>query len=108
MLGPLPGPIQLHSNATPAAPDPVRVFYTAITRYRPLGIPHRKKIFWPLLSKRLARELDSLESCETDYDRRYGDFLRATQYKTGDPVVGGWTSCPTTRGRIENKWETAG
>jgi hypothetical protein len=85
VLGPLPGPIQLHSDATPAALDSVRVFYTAITRYRPLGIPHPKKMFWPLLSKRLARELDSLESCDADYYRRYGDFLRANQYKPATP-----------------------
>jgi hypothetical protein len=85
VLGPLPGLIQLHSNATEAALDPVRVFYTAITKYRPLGIPHPKNIFWPLLSKRLARELDSLESCGADYYRRYGDFLRANQYKPAIP-----------------------
>ncbi|HXX18982.1 MAG TPA: hypothetical protein VEJ46_06235 [Candidatus Acidoferrum sp.] len=85
VLGPLPGPIHLRSNTTQAALDAVRVFYAAITRYRPLGIPHPSKVLWPLLSKRLARELDSLESCDADYYRRYGDVLKANQYKPATP-----------------------
>ena len=81
VLGPLPGPVQVHSNATQPALDAVRVFYTAITRYRPLGIPYPKKVLWPLLSKRLAQELDNLRACNDDYYRRYGEILRAKHYK---------------------------
>jgi hypothetical protein len=85
VLGPLPGPIQVHSNATQPALDAVRLFYAAIFRYRPLGIPQPKKVLWPFLSKRLAQELDSLESCDADYYRRFGDVLKANQYKPATP-----------------------
>jgi len=44
-----------------------------------------KKALWPLISKRLVRELDTLQSCEDDYYRRYGDYLRANQYKPATP-----------------------
>jgi hypothetical protein len=85
VLGPLPGPIQVQSDATQAALDAVRVFYTAITRYRPLGIPYPKKVLWPLVSKRLAQELDDLGACNDDYYRRYGEILRAKHYKPATP-----------------------
>jgi hypothetical protein len=69
--------------AVRSALDAVRLFYTYITRYQQLGIPsgRAKKALWPLLSKRLAQQLDSLEACNEDYYRRYGEILRANTYK---------------------------
>ena len=80
-------PIQVRNNAPRLALDAVRSFYTSITRYRQLGIPHgrAKKALWPLLSTRLVQQLDSLETCEEDYDRRYGEILRAKTYKPATP-----------------------
>jgi hypothetical protein len=65
--------------------DVVRDFYTYIIKYRPLGIPNgqAKKALWPLMSKRLVRELETLQSCEDHYFRRYGEYLRANQLKPG-------------------------
>src|ERR1700756_682148 len=76
-------PGQEHRNSGRSPVEVVRVFYTYITRYRPLGIPRgrAKKALWPLMSKRLVRELDSLQACDDDYYRRYGDILRANVYK---------------------------
>ena len=78
---------QGHSNSSQSALDAVRVFYTYITRYKPLGIPQGrvKKVLLPLLGKRLVQELDSLQACEDDYYRRYGDILRANHYKPETP-----------------------
>lgn len=69
------------------AVDAVRVFYTYIIRYQPLGIPYgrTKKALWPLLSQRLVQELDSLQACEKDYYGRYGEILRKNQYKPSTP-----------------------
>jgi hypothetical protein len=80
-------PLRVHSNSSQSALDAVRVFYTYITRYRPMGIPEgrAKKALWPLLSKRLVQELDGLQACEDDYYRSYGDILRANQYKPATP-----------------------
>lgn len=78
-------PLPVHGNTSKSALDAVRVFYTHITRYRPLGIPYPKKVFWPLLSKRLGQELDSLRACDDDYYRRYGDILKANHYKPATP-----------------------
>ena len=52
-----------------------------------LGIPsgRAKKAIWPLLSKRLAEQLDSLGACDADYYRRYGKILRAKTYKPDTP-----------------------
>jgi hypothetical protein len=63
----------------------VQVFYTYVTTYCPLGIPkgRAKRALWPLMSKRLVRELETLQSCEDDYFRRYGEYLRANQFKPG-------------------------
>ena len=57
-------PLPVHSNTAQAALNAVRVFYTQITKYRPLGIPEgpARKALWPLLSKRLAQELDGLQA----------------------------------------------
>jgi len=80
-------PLQVRNNAPRAALDAVRVFYTHITRYRQLGIPYggAKKALWPLMSKRLAQELDGLWACNDDYYRRYGKILRANTYKPATP-----------------------
>jgi hypothetical protein len=79
--------LRVHSNTSQSALDAVRVFYTYITRYRPIGIPQgpAKKALWPLLSKRLVQELESLQACEDDYYRRYGDVLEANHYKPATP-----------------------
>lgn len=80
-------PLRVHSNASQSALDAARVFYSYITRYRPIGIPEgrAKKALWPLLSKRLVQELDSLQACDDDYYRRYGETLKANQYKPATP-----------------------
>jgi len=80
-------PLQVRSNAPQSALEAVRLFYTYITRYPQLGIPsgRAKKALWPLLSKRLAQQLDSLEACDADYYRRYGEILRAKTYKPDTP-----------------------
>jgi hypothetical protein len=80
-------PLQVRTNAPLSALDAVRVFYTYITRYQQLGIPYgrAKKALWPLLSKRLAQQLDSLEACDEDYHERYGEILRANTYKPATP-----------------------
>lgn len=80
-------PLPVRSDTPQSALDAVRVFYTYITRYRQLGIPHgrAKKALWPLLSKRLAQQLHSLEACDEDYYRRYGEILRANTYKPETP-----------------------
>jgi hypothetical protein len=80
-------PVQIRSNAPRSALDAVRVFYTYITRYQQLGIPYgrAKKALRPLLSKRLAQQLDNLEACDEDYYRRYGEILRANTYKPATP-----------------------
>jgi hypothetical protein len=80
-------PLQIRGNASQSALDAVRVFYTHITRYQQLGIPYgrAKKTLWPLMSKRLAQELDSLRACDDDYYRRFGEILRANAYKSATP-----------------------
>jgi hypothetical protein len=80
-------PLQVRSNAPRSALDAVRLFYTYITRYQQLSIPsgRAKKALWPLLSKRLAQQLDGLEACDKDYYRRYGEILRAKTYKPATP-----------------------
>lgn len=80
-------PLQVRSNAPQSSIDAVRVFYTYITRYQPLGIPSglAKKALWPLISKRLTHQLSSLEACDADYYRRYGKILRANTYKPATP-----------------------
>jgi hypothetical protein len=80
-------PLRVRSNAPRSALDAVRLFYTYITRYQQLGIPSGRanKALWPLLSKRLAQQLDSLGACDKDYYRRYGEFLRANTYKSATP-----------------------
>jgi hypothetical protein len=79
--------LQVRANAPRSALDAVRVFYTYITRYQQLGIPHARarKALGPLLSKRLAQELDGLQACDDDYYRRYGEILRANTYKPATP-----------------------
>jgi len=78
---------QGRGSPSQSAVDAVRVFYARIIRYQPVGIPYgrAKKALWPLLSKRLAQELDSLQACGGDYYRRYGEILRKNQYKPSIP-----------------------
>lgn len=80
-------PLQVRSNAPSAALDRVRLFYIYITRYPQLGIPSRRarKALRPLLSTRLAQQLDGLEACDEDYYWRYGETLRAKTYKPTTP-----------------------
>jgi len=80
-------PLQVRSNTPRSALDAVRAFYTYITKYQQLGIPHgrEEKALRPLLSKRLAQQLKSLVACDKDYYRRYGEILRANTYKPATP-----------------------
>jgi hypothetical protein len=80
-------PIQVRNNAPQSALHAARVFYTYITRYQQLGIPHgrARTVLWPLMSRRLAQELDGLGACDKDYYRRYGETLRANTYKPATP-----------------------
>jgi len=80
-------PLQVRSNTPRSALDAVRAFYTYTTRHHWLGIPygHEEKALRPLLSKRLAQQLESLEACNKDYYQRYEEFLRANTYKSGLP-----------------------
>jgi hypothetical protein len=80
-------PSQVLGNASQAALDAVRVFYAYVVRYQPLGIPQgrAKKALWPLLSKRLVLKLNGIQACDDDYYRRYGETLRANQYKPTTP-----------------------
>jgi hypothetical protein len=80
-------PLPVHRNTSQSALKAVRVFYTRITKHRPLGIPRgdAKSALWPLLSRRLAQKLDGLQACEDDYYRRYGEILKANQYKPATP-----------------------
>jgi len=50
----------------------VQQLYAHVVARRPLGIPRGadKEALWPLLSKRLARQLDDARACEADYDAR--------------------------------------
>jgi hypothetical protein len=80
-------PLLVRNSAPRSALDAVRVFYNYITRYQQLGIPYgrAKKVLWPLMSKRLAQEIESLQACDDDYYRRYGKILRANTYKPATP-----------------------
>ncbi len=80
-------PLLVSNNAPQSSLDVVQAFYTYITRYQQLGIPsgRAKEALWPLLSKRLAQQLNSLEACDADYYRRYDKILRAHTYKPGTP-----------------------
>jgi hypothetical protein len=80
-------PFPVRNNALRSALDAVSVFYTYIVRYHQLGIPHgqARKALWPLMSKRLAQELDSFQACDDDYYRRFGEILRAQTYKPATP-----------------------
>jgi hypothetical protein len=50
----------------------VQQLYAEVVARRPVGIPKGadKEALWPLLSKRLARQLDDARACEADYDAR--------------------------------------
>jgi hypothetical protein len=80
-------PVPVHDNTSREALAAVVVFYSHITKYKPLGIPTgpARKALWPLLSKRLASELDTFQACDDDYYRRYGDVDKANHYKPATP-----------------------
>lgn len=50
----------------------VRKLYEEVVTHHPLGIPTgaEKAAIWPLLSKRLAEQLQTAQSCEADYVRQ--------------------------------------
>lgn len=62
-----------------------------------------KESLWPLLNRRLAQALDSLQACDADYDRRYGDILKANQYKSAIPWFGGRPLLRAKRSGRSNK-----
>lgn len=80
-------PVPVRNDAPVSALEAVRLFYTDITKYPQLGIPsgRAKRALWPLMSKRLAQEIDGLEECDKDYYRRYGKILRAYTIKSATP-----------------------
>jgi hypothetical protein len=80
-------PLSVRNDAPPSALEAVRVFYTDITKFHSSGIPSGRvrKSLWPLLSNRLAQEIDGLGACEKDYFRRYGEILRVHTLKPAIP-----------------------
>ena len=80
-------PSKVSDDAPQSALASVRVFYTHITKHQQLGIPYgpAESSLLPLVSKRLAQELDDLGACDRDYYRRYGEILRAHTYKPETP-----------------------
>lgn len=53
--------------------DGVRKLYKEIVAHHPMGIPagEEKAAIWPLLSKRLAGQLQTAQACEEDYFRQH-------------------------------------
>jgi hypothetical protein len=80
-------PIPVRNDAPSSALEAVRLFYTDITKFDSSGIPSGrvKKALWPLMSKRLAQQIDGLAACDKDYFRRYGEILRARVLKAAIP-----------------------
>jgi len=76
-----------------------------------LDIPEgrAKKAPWPLLSKRLIQELEDLQGCADDYYKRYGDFLKANQFKSATPwLEDGLFSGPNeAAGPMKSRFSTA-
>jgi len=58
--------------------------------YGSSGIPsgRSKRAIRPLMSKRLAQEIDALDACDKDYFQRYGEILRARTWKAAIPWGG--------------------
>jgi hypothetical protein len=62
------------SIAAERQPDAVvRKLYSQVVARHPLGIPKGsdRRAIWPLLSKHLARTLDTAQACEADYTRQH-------------------------------------
>ena len=80
-------PVPVSNEAPPPALDAVRLFYTVIIKYHDSGIPsgRDRRALLPLMSKRLAQEIDDLGACEKDYFRRYGEILRVHTIKAAIP-----------------------
>lgn len=58
-------------EAQPA--DVVQNLYREVVARHPLGVPHgaAKTAIWPLLSKRLIREFETRNACDSDWARRH-------------------------------------
>ena len=80
-------PVPVRNDAPPSALEAVRVVLHRHHQIPQLGIPSGrvKKALWPLMSKRLAQEIDGLGACEKDYFRRYEEILRVHTYKAAIP-----------------------
>ncbi|SNS26863.1 hypothetical protein SAMN05421770_101268 [Granulicella rosea] len=79
--------VPVSNDAPPSALQAVGLFYTDVIKYHSSGIPvgHIKEILGPLMSKKLAQEIDSLSACDKDYFRRYGEILRVHTLKAAIP-----------------------
>jgi hypothetical protein len=91
-------PVPVRNDAPPSALEAVRLFYSDITKFHSSGIPSGrvKRALWPLMSKRLAQQIDGLAACDKDYFRRYGEILRARVIKAA--ILGGRQVC--SRGQM--------
>jgi len=80
-------PVPVRNDAPPSALETARLFYIAITKFHSSGIPSGrvKKALLPLMSKRLAQQIDGLAACDKDYFRRYGKILRDHVIKAAIP-----------------------
>jgi len=83
--------VPVHTDAPRSALETVRMFYTQLSKYDreygSSGIPsgRSKRAIRPLMSKRLAQEIDALDACDKDYFQRYGEILRARTWKAAIP-----------------------
>ena len=94
-----------------AASAAVQRFYAIVIKDHPLGVPKgaTKEALWPLLSRRLAGQLDLLQACEDDYYRRNRARLNP-EPRPGDPNPPAYLK-PTIawleRGLFSGYWEQA-
>jgi hypothetical protein len=66
--------LSTHTTARLEQPDAaVRQLYAYVVAHHPLGIPTGadKEALWPLLSRRLVRQLETARACEDDYHRKH-------------------------------------
>ena len=80
-------PVAVRDDAPQQALDTVRSFYSIITKHPQLGLPfgQLRRAIQPLLSERLAHQLDGLRACEKDYYKRYEAILIAHTWKSATP-----------------------
>jgi hypothetical protein len=78
--------LAIQGSDAAAASAAVQRFYETVIKDHPLGVPEgaTKKALWPLLSTRLAAQLELLQSCEDDYYRRNRARLNP-EPRRGDP-----------------------